>query len=338
VALRGSVAARRPVATDPELTLERRLDPLHEGRIVRCPGQRSNDRDGAPDLGSREEPLAANVEPDPGGAHGPFDRGELGVGPDEDGHLPVEGPGTGQRPDRRDHPGELVVVGGEACDGWFRSGRQAGEQPLRRSGRRAGGSFVEGGATRREHPVRQSEHLGRRSIIGLEGDHPGARIPFCERGEIVAAGAGERVDRLVLIAHHGQVLAIAQPGIEQRGLQRVRVLVLVYREPAVPVANLGRHCVMRLDQVDGLREHVLEVDQPGAPEGRFVAAVQVGHQLGGERRVARHGGDFAEVVVRRDPAGLGPFDLGGEIADLPVSVATRQAANERHQDRDLRLD
>ena len=50
---------------------------------------------------------------------------------------------------------------------------------------------------------------------------------------MLGAGAGERVDRLVVVADDAEVVAVAEPEVEQRLLQQVHVLVLVDGERAV---------------------------------------------------------------------------------------------------------
>src|SRR3712207_7528672 len=54
------------------------------------------------------------------------------------------------------------------------------------------------------------------------------------RSQELARGSGEAVDGLVDVTHHREIVALAEPQVEQRLLERVRVLVLVHGEPAVP--------------------------------------------------------------------------------------------------------
>ena len=194
----------------------------------------------AADLRSREEPLAADVERDPGGPERGLDGGELGVRSDEDRHRAVCGPGPRERPDRVGHPGQLGLVGREAADLRLGPGRQARDEAFRRPRRDSGTSLVGCHPAGGEDPVGQREDLGRRAVVGLQPDDPRARVALGEADQVVARGAGERVDRLVLVADDRQVLAAAEPRVEERGLERVGVLVFVDREPAVAVADLGR--------------------------------------------------------------------------------------------------
>ena len=101
----------------------------------------------------------------------------------------------------------------------------------------------------------------------LEPDKARRRVSLGEPDEVVARRPGERVDRLVLVTDDGEVVPPAQPRVEERLLERVRVLVLVDREPAVAVADLVGDARVALDQPDRPLEHVLEVDPAGPPLG-----------------------------------------------------------------------
>ena len=65
-------------------------------------------------------------------------------------------------------------------------------------------------------------------------------VPVGEAEQMVGRGAGERVDRLVVVADDADVVAVAEPPVEQRRLQRVHVLVLVDRERVEPFADRRR--------------------------------------------------------------------------------------------------
>ena len=82
------------------------------------------------------------------------------------------------------------------------------------------------------------------------GDDPRRRVAAREPGQPFGRGAGERVDRLVGVADDRQVVAPAEPGVEQRLLEGVGVLVFVDAEPAIPVADLPRDGLVVLDQPD----------------------------------------------------------------------------------------
>ena len=82
--------------------------------------------------------------------------------------------------------------------------------------------------------VRDHEDLGRRSVILLETDESRVRVPRREPEQVRGRCADEREDRLVVVADHADLVAIAEPSIQQGLLQRVDVLVLVDRERREP--------------------------------------------------------------------------------------------------------
>jgi hypothetical protein len=155
---------------------------------------------------------------------------------------------------------------------------------------------------------------------------------------VIARGPREGVDRLVFVADDGEVVAAPQPGIEERGLERIGVLVLVDREPAIAIAYLLGDRRIGLEQLDRSREHVLEVDQPGPVLGRLVASVQAGHEFDRQGAIAMGSCDAGTVAGGIQAAGLGPLDLGSEVANREVAIAARQRCRERSQQASLSLE
>ncbi len=111
-----------------------------------------------------------------------------------------------------------------------------------------------------DEPVGQVDHLWRAAVVLAQADDAGIGVSVREGGQVVAAGAGEGVDRLVRVADDAQVAPIAQPQPEQVLLEPVRVLVLVDAEPRVALAHEADGVLVGLVQLDGQGEHVLEVD------------------------------------------------------------------------------
>src|SRR4029450_6912914 len=94
------------------------------------------------------------------------------------------------------------------------------------------GSGPEGrGATSRVPPGRRRPgarervgrggHRGGGAVVLLQPDQPGLGEPAGEAGQVLRGGPGEGVDGLVLVADHGQVAPLPQPGLQQRLLERV---------------------------------------------------------------------------------------------------------------------
>ena len=279
------VAIRYRVPLDPELPFERLGQPrgqrvgdgvgrLRHAASLGWPVQRRGDAQRPTDLRSREEPLAADVERDARRAEARFQGRQLGIRADEDRHVAVGDAIPGERPDGRRDPGELRIVRVEARDVRRRPAIERRHEPLLRSRHRSRSALVARRSSRGQHAVREAQHLRRRSEIALQPHDPGLRVAGGEARQVVARGPGERVDRLVLVADDREVVAAAEPGVEQRLLERVRVLVLVDREPSIARPDLGGDSLVALDQLHGHRQHVLEVDEPGPVAGGLVVPVE----------------------------------------------------------------
>ncbi len=183
--------------------------------------------------------------------------------------------------------------------------------------------------------VREAEDLGRRAIVALQADDRRLREPVREPEQMVGRCAGERVDRLVVVAHHAEVVAIAEPAVEQRGLQRVHVLELVDGERVEPFADrLGRRRI-RVEHLDREPEHVLEVDLAVRLLAPLVALVHAEHQLGRDRRLVVRALELGQVVLRSDHAVLRPLDLTGQLAPRQELVGSGQGVRERGDERRL---
>jgi hypothetical protein len=80
-----------------------------------------------------------------------------------------------------------------------------------------------------------------------------------------------------------------------------------------------------LDQVAAEPQQVVEVDHAGLAFRLLVAAVQVGDPPGGRRRAPAGGRHGVGIAVGTGEAGLGPLDLGRELPDRELALATRPA-------------
>ena len=81
--------------------------------------------------------------------------------------------------------------------------------------------------------------------------------------------------------------------LEQPFPERVGVLVLVDAEPGLAGADEGRGGLVGLEQGDGLEQHVLVVDEPGAVLRPLVSRVHPREEVG------RHGCPFAPHATQR---------------------------------------
>ncbi len=155
--------------------------------------------------------------------------------------------------------------------------------------------------------------------------------------QIVGRGAGEGVDRLVGIAHDRDVGRLAQPQLEQALLERVGVLVFVDADPGLLVLHQARGVLVRLEEVDGEREHVLEVDPMRAFLGTLVAGVDTREEVRGDRGTVLRQGVFLPARGR-DAADLGPLDRVGKVLGGREVVMAGQPLRERPDEGQLRFE
>ena len=139
-----------------------------------------------------------------------------------------------------------------------------------------------------------------------------------QREQVLRRRAGERVDRLVVVADCAELVARAEPAVEERLLEQVHVLVLVDREGAVALAEGAERPVVLVVEVDREGQEVLEVDEAVGRLPPLVLPEDPGHQVGRDRRVVVV--QCGPVGLRREPAVLGPLHLGREVARRPEAV------------------
>jgi hypothetical protein len=291
-------------------------------------GRAAQQHDRLADLGAFEEPLgAAQHVRDLRLGQGLLVRLRLGVDPEQHGDLARRNPLVEQLPDGPGHSGGLgglVVVLGE--------GRLGPVGPL--------GDQLQ--AVRRpalgDHQVGQVDDLRGGAVVADELDDGGVRMLHPEPGQVARAGAGEGVDRLVGVADHAEVVAAAEPGVEQQLLQRVDVLVLVDHEVAVLLPDLRRHLLVLGHHGRGQLQDGLEVDEVALAPDPLVGLVDAAELLGRDRwrAVVLRGG--RHVVLRADLRDLGPLHLGGDVAQLRALGGEPQAAARLTQDGQLGLD
>ena len=129
---------------------------------------------------------------------------------------------------------------------------------------------------------------------------------------------GECVDRLVVVADDAEVVARAEPEVEEGLLEQVDVLVLVDRERPVALAKDRQRSIVLLVGADRQLEQILEVDEPLRALALFVADVDPVHEVGRERRLVV--AELRAVALGRDAAVLCPLDLCGDVGERTEPV------------------
>jgi hypothetical protein len=170
----------------------------------------------------------------------------------------------------------------------------------------------------RRQPVREREDLRRGAVVLLESDHGRRREPPGDVQEVSRRRAGERVDRLIVVADDAEIVALAGPQEKQRLLEQVHVLVLVDREGAVALSELSELRLVLLEGPDGQLELVLVVDLIRLRLAPLVLPIDARHQLRRERRCATVSAQRRDIAVSVKPTVLRPLDLGRDVRDGTV--------------------
>ena len=161
------------------------------------------------------------------------------------------------------------------------------------------------------------DHLGGGAVVADQVDRGGAGVLGRELAQVARVGAGEGVDGLGGVADHADLVAAAEPQVEQGRLEGRDVLELVDDEPFVLAADLGGDPLVVGEQAGGEEQDVFHVHAGLGALDLLVAAEEPADRLGVEAGDGAAGaqGD-AGVVVGADVADLGPLDLGGDVAQL----------------------
>ena len=156
---------------------------------------------------------------------------------------------------------------------------------------------------------------GRGAVVADQVDRRWCRGALRELAQVGRVGAGERVDRLRRVADDADLVAAAEPEVEEGRLERRDVLELVDDEPLVLAAHLRGDPLVVGEHPGGQQQDVLHVHAGLGALDLLVAAEQPADGLGVD---AVDGAAGAQrdlgVVVGADVADLGPLDLGRDVA------------------------
>ena len=220
-----------------------------------------------------------------------------------------------------------------------------------------------------DEPVGRVEDRGERPVVAAQHDGPAAGIAVAEGEDVVDRRSPERVDRLVVVAHHGHVAMALGESSDELGLGAVRVLELVDKDVPEATGDRGpgrRRCP---DEAQGERDLVAEIDaavggqQPlvrgvgtaparaGGAASSAAASAGVGagldrlgasRGLGQARRLDRQTIGVGKVVGRRDVLVLAAAEQRrergqetGRVAERPVGVEVELEEVLAQEDHDL---
>src|SRR6266508_957185 len=169
--------------------------------------------------------------------------------------------------------------------------------------------------------VRPGHDLRRRAVGGLGLDDGAVGIAVAHIDQVPRARAGEAEDRLIVVADDADLLALAEPSVEQRLLQEVDVLILVDGDRLVAGLEAFAAVGIVLVHLDRKLEQVLEVQLARSLLAPLVLGVDALHELHGQRRQVPV--EVVDVVHRADAATLRALDLARELAEVLLTVLLR---------------
>ncbi len=186
----------------------------------------------------------------------------------------------------------------------------------------------------RDEAVRQRQDLRRRAVVLLQPHDQRAREARRHPEQVLRRRAREGVDRLVVVADDAELVAVADPALQQRLLEQVHVLVLVDRERPVALLERGERVRILVEHLHRVLEEILEVDEAALGLARLVRSEHALHDIVGNRRLV-----FVQrppIRLWREAAVLRPLDLRREVGERAEAERHRQRPRDRQQDRRLR--
>ncbi|MNM29021.1 hypothetical protein D3C81_395510 [compost metagenome] len=123
------------------------------------------------------------------------------------------------------------------------------------------------------------------AVVLFEHDDLQGGVVLLEQHQVLGARTTPGVDRLVVVAHHGELVAHADQHFHQQVLAGVGVLVFVHQQVTHAVLPALQHLGVLLEQLDRLQDQVVEVHRVERLERALVVGVDDGGGL--LARVAR---------------------------------------------------
>ncbi len=151
------------------------------------------------------------------------------------------------------------------------------------------------------------------AVVLLEHDDFQGGIVLLEQHQVFWAGTTPGVDRLVIIADHGELVAHADQHLHQQVLAGVGVLVFVHQQVAHAVLPAFEHIGVLLEQLDRQQDQVVEVHRVERLERALVVGVDDGGGL--LARVAR----LFQGLGRKDQVVLPGTDHVLDLVDAVVA-------------------
>ena len=134
------------------------------------------------------------------------------------------------------------------------------------------------GVVRDQH-VGAAQDAAGGAVVLLQHHHFQGRVVDLEQHQVFRTGAAPGVDRLVIVAHHGELVALADQQLHQQVLAGVGVLVFVHQQVAHLVLPLFEDVGVFLEQLDRQQDQVVEIHRVERLERALVVGVDDGGGL-----------------------------------------------------------
>ena len=164
-----------------------------------------------------------------------------------------------------------------------------------------------------DHGRSEIQNGARGAVVLLQAHHLGAGEALGKGQEPVHVRAAKAVDRLVIVAHHAQVVGRLVQFPEELELGVVGVLKLIHQHHAKPLPHLRARLRVVLQQGQRKQDQVAEVGGVQLRQTGLIAGVDALH---GKRRTAQR----RQLGVRSEPAVLGGGDPGRHVADVAGEI------------------
>ena len=152
------------------------------------------------------------------------------------------------------------------------------------------------------HRVRHVENRGHAAVVALELQHLAVRPAAGELADVLELRAAPRVDALEVVAHHHDVAVLRGEDVRERGLEAVRVLVLVHEHVLEMLLEEVARLLAFAQETKTVHEEVVEVHRAEGVLLLRVGAAHLQNQLHvaerGLRLVAVHHALQALLAVR----------------------------------------
>ena len=98
-----------------------------------------------------------------------------------------------------------------------------------------------------------------RTIVLLQLDHLCSRESTLKIQDIADVRTPELINRLIIVAHHAEVLIFSCQQLNEAELGRICILVLIYHNVLKPLLIILQHIGIGTEQINRLKDQIIEI-------------------------------------------------------------------------------